>query len=472
MILNGFVREHDNLYYYLDGELITSRWFMDENGKYHYAGHSGKLCVGKCEINEVPYYFNSDSTLYEGWKYLTGSWYYFTENGALTGYQSIGEYGRENQCYFLQDGRLVVNEETPDGRMADSDGYLLDNDTTTFEDLPGFEMELSDTIQSGALSGIRISGMPVEFYMLSIAGETSGGRIVMGDRGRAYGLCQYDYRYDLVSFMKWAYARHPSLWFGFENYLSYEAGDDCLIGNDGILSAFTNARNLDYEAAISDELEYMRELYWDGFAERMNAAGYHLSERHIAVSAALFSVNINCGKHLDLFLSSLSPEMTDAQMICEIYKIRNTVLAQEYVGNVQKGTTARYRLAEPRMALDLLHGYTTVDSVKSYGGGVQWNGNLFSGKITTCAVEGNSTEWETIMEMNENATVATPSDCPENVNGKTNDESENEMEEETSPASIVILAGQGKSNPETEGTDSESSEADMLQETEESEKIR
>ena len=354
----------------------------------------------------VLYYYNEDGSPYLGWLLQDSDWYYFTDQGAVTGYQTIDEYGREDECYFEEDGRLVMDAETPDGRMADSDGYLLDpnEEAAIREAWSEFEMEAGKAVTPGALSGIHISGEPAEFYMLSIAGESSGGQIIIGDRGRAYGLCQFDYRYDLVNFMRWAYERHPSLWQEFAEYTEKKAGDVSLVENAGIVQAFVSARERDYEAAISDELEFMRMTYWDHFAARLNAAGYRLSERHIAVSAAFFSVNVNCSSQAGLFLEHLSPEMTDAELICEIYKIRNTILAEQNVGRVKKGTTIRYQMAEPRMALDLLHGYTTIDSVKNYGGGVQWNGDLFVNAVLTSAVQGMSLEWE-------EALLATPADA-------------------------------------------------------------
>lgn len=349
--------------------------------------------------NGVLYYYNEDGSLYLGWLLSDENWYYFTDQGAVTGYQTISEYGREDECYFEEDGRLVMDVKTPDGRMADSDGYLVDaqDAAAEAEDWSAFEVEAARNLTPGALSGLRISGEPAEFYMLSIAGESSGGQILMGDRGRAYGLCQFDYRHDLTDFMRWAYNRHPSLWQEFSAYTEKTVGDESLVDNRGICQAFANARTRDYEVAISDELEYMRMDYWDSFAARMNAAGYRLSERHIAVSAAFFSVLVNCGKKTAVFLENLSPDMTDAQMICGIYKIRNTILAEQAVGRSKKGTTARYRMAEPRMALDLLHGFTTIDSVKDYGGGVRWKGNLFTGTVLTSALNGSSTEWEEVL---------------------------------------------------------------------------
>ena len=211
--------------------------------------------------------------------------------------------------------------------------------------------------------------------------------------------------------------------------------------NEDILQAFTNARKRNYEAAISDELEYMRMDYWDSFASRMNAAGYRLSERHVSVSAAFFSVLVNCGKKVDVFLENLSPSMTDAEMICGIYKIRNTILAEQNVGRSRKGATTRYRMAEPQMALDLLHGYTTIDSVKDYGGGVQWNGNLFTGTIMTSALAGNSTEWE-------EALTATPDDAVAV-------ETEEETTEDTETENIPENAKAGSSLPETSAASAE-----------------
>jgi len=394
---NGFETDTSGKKYYLDGELVCNGWISDNDHRY-FADRNGKICTGKYIIDDTVYIFDDDGALFEGWLRHDGHWYYMTEDGAYTGYQSINDDGIDRECYFDSDGHLVEDDITPDGRVADENGYLQDAADPT-GGLSGFDFSLNENIAPGDLSGISISGMPAEFYMLSIAGETSGGSIIMGDRGRAYGLCQFDYRYDLTDFMKWAYQKHPSLWKGFENYRSYGHGDDALISNNGIIDAFENARNINYEAAISDELEYMRILYWDSLSAKMNAAGFRLSERHIAVSAALFSVSVNCGTYPDVFIQNLSPDMSDVAMICGIYKIRNSILASMKVGRVEKGTNMRFKQAEPQLALDLLHGYTTIDSHKNYGGGVQWSGNIFTGAVRTTEILGQSTEWaESIAE--------------------------------------------------------------------------
>lgn len=286
-----------------------------------------------------------------------------------------------NWYYYGEDGRMFRSEETPDGYYVGEDGAYIPPVTD-----PDSSFVWNRTAgKPGDLSGLEIAGKPAEFYMLSMAGETSGGSIIIGDYGRAYGFLQFDYRYDLPAFMNYAYRKHPELWGGFADYLGKSTGSSVLINNRDIADTFVNALSENYEEAVSDQMAFARLRYWDDFADAMNKAGYHLDTRHVAVSAALLSVNINCGSQANVFLRGLSPDMSDEEMIRGIYRIRNTTLASQYVGSVLKGTTTRYVRSEPQMALDLLYGYTTIDSDMNYGGGVEWHGNPFSDTVSTKA---------------------------------------------------------------------------------------
>lgn len=390
-IADGFHKNHAGKWnYYKNGMVVKNTW-EQEDGIWYYMDASGRM-ASDCwqQVNGTWYYFDPDGALHDGWLLYHNEWYYMTDAGMVTGYVDIPDEEDSDSFYFYEDGRLAVNTATPDGRAADSDGYLMPPDGT----LPAFLWDASGDPSVGTLSGLTIAGMPAEFYMLSIAGETSGGQIILGDRGRAYGICQFDYRYDLTDFIRYAYGKHPGLWAELSAYLNAVDGDETLVGNTALRDAFSAAMARSYEAAITDQLEYMRARYWDVFRKRMDEAGYQLSTRHIAVQAAFFSVNVNCGTQTDLYLSEIRPDLTDAEMICRLYTLRNTVLAEQNVGRHKKGTTARYRQYEPQMALDLLHGYVTIDSKKTYGGGVSWYGNIFAnGIISTAATEGTSTEW-------------------------------------------------------------------------------
>ena len=386
--------------------MIVKNTWEQEDGIWYYLDVSGRM-ASDCwqQVNGTWYYFDPSGALHDGWLLYHDEWYYMTDAGMMTGYADIPGGEDSDSFYFYEDGRLAVNAATPDGRAADSDGYLMPPDGT----LPSFLWDASGDPSVGTLSGLTIAGMPAEFYMLSIAGETSGGQIIMGDRGRAYGICQFDYRYDLTDFIRYAYGKHPGLWAELSAYLNAADGDETLVGNTALRDAFSAAMARSYEAAITDQLEYMRARYWDTFRKRMDKAGYQLSARHIAVQAAFFSVNVNCGVQTDLYLSEISPDLTDAEMIYRLYTLRNTVLAEQNVGRHKKGTTARYRQYEPQMALDLLHGYVTIDSKKTYGGGVSWCGNIFANDIiSTVATEGTSTEWLALQAEETPAAEAEP----------------------------------------------------------------
>ena len=232
------------------------------------------------------------------------------------------------------------------------------------------------------LSGLRTGGMPAEFFMLCVAGETSGAAdfisSIVADQGRAYGLCQYDYRFDLVDFLNYAVRSHPAVWSGAEAFLTKENGDITLVENAELKQIFRRALLMETEKALSDQLTFMRMLYWDDFAEEMNAAGFHLNDRSIAVQAALFSVNVNCGPQAEVFIRELKPDISDQEFLDRIYEIRNTIFAEQLVqGLREKGTTYRYLTAEPEMAADLMYGRIGLDSELDYGGGVEWYGNPF-----------------------------------------------------------------------------------------------
>lgn len=392
VIDNGVREDSGGRYYVRNGIKVKNSWITDQ-GTTYYASRSGKLISGWFTKDGKTYYFDQKCRLQTGWIYVNQNWYYAPEKEIIYGWHEIpSSDGTKNWYYFdLTTGAMVTDDMTPDGYYVNADGVWIERLTFPESDyIFAWESSISGQ-EPGSLSGLAIAGMPAEFYMLTIAGETSGGSntsaIVAGDRGRAYGFCQFDYRYDLVGFMRYAYERHPELWSGFRSYLQCHDGDEILVNNEDIGNAFLQSITLNANVSVEDQLSYIRKLYWDGFSAKLNRAGYRLSERHIAVSAALLSVNVNCGPQAVLFLSVLDPSMSDEEMIDQIYRVRNLILSEQYVNGVKKGTTMRYMVSEPQMALDLLYGYTTIDSYKNYGGGVEWHGNPFSEKVSTQEIE-------------------------------------------------------------------------------------
>ena len=407
----GFKTENNEMHYYKDGKKITDR-LMFIKGELYYFDKNGEMKTGWYESDRTNwiYYFDEFGESQIGWIYDEDAWYYLEDHKLATGWKEIlSEDGTEYWFYFDENGKMYADCETPDGYYVNEDGvWIEDIDIPIAYEEDSFGWEKDPNAEPGQISGLTIAGNPAELYMLSIAGETSGlanlSAIATGDKGRAYGVCQFDYRYDLVGFMNFAYDKHPDLWPAFSKYLNYKAGNPDLKNNSDIGNAFLAAMNVDYETAMSDQLEYLSSIYWTPFKEKLNTAGFDLDNRHIAVSAALFSINVNCGSQPNVFINNLSPDMTDEEMIREIYHLRNTVFANQKVGSAFKGTTTRYKKSEPQMALDLLYGYITIDSHKNYGGGVEWHGNPFYNAITTIPNEGSIVyEEETVNSTPANA---------------------------------------------------------------------
>lgn len=392
-ISDGFKVDEVGTKYYMDNKPIISSFAVIREDLYYF-DDNGYMQLGW--YFDIPsdkwYYFGTDGASEEGWIFEEAKWYYLEDGKYAVGWKEIqSDDGNSYWFYFDENGRMYEDEQTPDGYYVNEDGVYIQGPQISGYDDSDFEWDKDPNTEPGQLSGLNIAGYPAELYMLCIAGETSGmsnvAAVKNGDKGSAYGICQLDYRYDLVGFMKFAYDKHPNLWPSFSNYISCGNGNLELKRNEEIGNAFLNAMEIDYETAITDQLEFMTNRYWTGFKQKMDAAGFNLDERNIAVSAALFSVNVNCGTQPNIFINNLSPAMSDEEMIRNIYKLRNTVFAQQKVGKTFKGTTTRYRKSEPQMALDLLYGYTTIDSNVSYGGGVEWHGNPFTSIVTTVQKE-------------------------------------------------------------------------------------
>ena len=114
------------------------------------------------------------------------------------------------------------------------------------------------------------------------------------------------------------------------------------------------------------------------------------------------------------------------------------------------------------MALDLLYGYMTMDTVRSYGHGVEWHGNIFTGSVLTCGIQGRSTDWQEYLTTHEQdvsdtetkeetevegQNVATPSEAePEVISAEMSEplESATEMAPEVTENSVEVPNGTAK----------------------------
>lgn len=118
---------------------------------------------------------------------------------------------------------------------------------------------------------------------------------VMGDRGRAYGSYQFDYRYGLVPFMQYCVDNYPQF-SGFSQYISLGAGNAALIDNEPLhalfvyyASSYTNdflaAQNaVAIEQYLQPAIDYIQRNY-----------GYDIKNKGAVVLGSLFSMSIRSG---------------------------------------------------------------------------------------------------------------------------------------------------------------------------------
>ena len=71
----------------------------------------------------------------------------------------------------------------------------------------------------------------------------NSGWYINGDKGRAYGRYQFDYRYGLVPFMQFCMQQYPTLFNGFQPYIDLGVGNSALINNAGLKQLFIDYTN-------------------------------------------------------------------------------------------------------------------------------------------------------------------------------------------------------------------------------------
>lgn len=177
------------------------------------------------------------------------------------------------------------------------------------------------------MSGYTFDGTPIEIIFLSSHGEKGfteeNMKKPMGDRGQAYGIMQFDYRYDLVQFMSSAYGKHPDHWSGFAPYINYRAGDSRLVNNTAIEATFTECYNKSTAIYLADQINRMRDRYFNDTDKEYikNKTGIDVDTRHIAIEAAFLSAEINNEKGMDWYINhaGLNNNMSDAEIIHGIY---------------------------------------------------------------------------------------------------------------------------------------------------------
>ena len=145
-----------------------------------------------------------------------------------------------------------------------------------------------------------------------------------GDYGNACGAYQFDNRYSLLPFVKYAYSKDPTLCKEFKKYAKYTDGTK-LKSNQKFYKAWHKiyTRNPYLFAELQDT--YARQEYYDPVERTLALAGIDLASRPDIVKGAVYSYSIQHGQTAAISAvkaCKLRSTMTDEKFLKKLYNYR------------------------------------------------------------------------------------------------------------------------------------------------------
>lgn len=160
------------------------------------------------------------------------------------------------------------------------------------------------------------------------------GYACMGDKGRAYGAYQFDYRYALVPFLKYLVNRNEKKYAEFKPFTKYGAGNTTLVSNATLKNLFVKfAKDADFCKAQD---EYAKSQYYDAAASYLKKKHGIDAEKHSAVfRGSLFSMSIRSGQQNGA--NRMNQKGTEEQILRKAYGTYGTEDANRWTEKGQLG---------------------------------------------------------------------------------------------------------------------------------------
>lgn len=294
--------------YYFDlrnGKLY--RGLTTIGGKLYYLGPKrGKMQTGFQTVQGITYYFNPKSgknygAALKGWQTIGRKKYYFhKKTGAMyIGLQNIGDY----TYYFNAKGVMQKS------KAVTINGYVYNIDSVGRCTL---EVDVEDSQLTDKM-----------LFFTKFESGAAGYNQTGGDNGNACGFYQFDYRYALLPFVKYCYAKDPVLFAEFAPYAAYSSGTK-LKSNKKFYRAWNTIYNRSPEGFARYQDEYAKKEYYDEAARYLGNMGITLNGRSDVVKGSVFSYAIQHGQYTAALAVKNSKAFlkTDREFIEKIYDYR------------------------------------------------------------------------------------------------------------------------------------------------------
>ncbi|MGN0355219.1 MAG: N-acetylmuramoyl-L-alanine amidase family protein [Muricoprocola sp.] len=361
----GWVSKNGQRYYYSqEGVLYKNKWF-EVDGKRYFATSTGAVATGLTKINDDKYYFLSTGESYYGWKQIgskkyyflsttraaiknqiytfkNGKAYYFNVNGVMrTGWRKVND----QYYYFNEDmktGWLTIGENTyyliksasrkgqratglfsVSGKMYyfdPSTGILQKSQTIYYKD----RRYIADAQGVCTLVPENITPSSDMLFFLTFESGSEAYNQTGGDNGCACGAYQFDYRYALLPFVKYAYSENPVVCKEFEPYAQLTTGTT-LKSNKKFYKAWNKIYKRNPKIFSQMQDTFARVNYYDNVERNLFTAGIDISSRSDVVKGAVFSYSIQHGQLTAanaVKAIKATSAMTDATFLKKLYKYR------------------------------------------------------------------------------------------------------------------------------------------------------
>ncbi len=321
--LTGLRKMPDGYHYFASNGVCQYGWKTINGKKYYFQkSHNGlALANGVHKLgNGKSYCFDSKGVMQKGWQKIDGKWYYFDD------YRKTGWLKLKGKTYYLSisTGERVYGIYPVDGKLycfKPGTGVMVTSKTVTYKgrkyivDANGECTLVPDTTHTPSAKMLFF----LTFESGSLAYNQTGG-----DNGNACGAYQFDYRYALLPFVKYAYSQNASLCAEFKVYAGLTDGTK-LKGNKKFYKAWNTiyARNPGLFSELQDK--FAKVNYYDPVESTLAGAGINLAMRSDIVKGAVYSYSIQHGQTSAVNAVKaikVTDAMTDKMFLKKLYTYR------------------------------------------------------------------------------------------------------------------------------------------------------
>lgn len=290
--LTGLVKMTDGLRYFTKDGISKTGWRTINGKKYYFnsktrAAYTNGIYKFK---NGKSYYFAANGQMQTGWKKINGKYYYFKDE-MKTGWQTINK-----KRYYLNPatGERLQGVHSIRGKLYcfhAKTGVQIKNKTITYK---GRKYIVDKNGVCKLMPDIKAPSSKMLFFLTFESGSQAYNQ-TGGDNGNACGAYQFDNRYSLLNFVKYAYSQNAALCKEFKSYAAYTDGTK-LKSNRKFYKAWNTIykRNPKMFAALQDT--FAKQNYYDPVEYALALNGIDLAERPDAVKGAVYSYSIQHGQ--------------------------------------------------------------------------------------------------------------------------------------------------------------------------------